>query len=122
MTCTKSYPMGGVRVVGGIWTSSREIFCKKIPSGRAGCVSNRRSDFVTYAAVYGNVAYTGEKGIRDSRLTGPWNWLKFCTRLQDQNIRSHAKIEQKKIGTVLSKGGLIAKMAQNRPFSGLNRT
>ena len=94
MTCIKSYPMGGVRVVGGIWTSSREIFCKKIPSGRAGCVSNRRSDFVTYAAVYGNVAYTGEKAIRDSRLTGPWNWLKFCTRLQDQNIRSHAKIEK----------------------------
>jgi len=49
-------------------------------------------------------------------------WLKFCTRLQDPNIRSHAKIERKKIGTILSKGGLIEKMAKNQPFSGLNRT
>ena len=51
-------------------------------------------------------------GTRDCGRTGPQTSLKFCTRLQDPNLRSHAKIKKKLLGRFRVKEVFSKKGAQ----------
>ena len=80
---------------------------REVPMGEVGASATYRTIKNKHGALglrrEGKILEAENEATRDCERTYGLIWLKFCTRLQDPNLRSHAKIERKKIGTVFCK-------------------
>ena len=78
-----------------------------VPMGEVGALATYRTIKNKEGALglrrEGKIVYIGKSGTRDCGKSCHLIWLKFCTRLQDPNLRSHAKIERKKTYSVFCK-------------------